>query len=97
MSNVSKPVTSAVGRIALTTGIACVACCVVPMFGVIVGSTAIAGLAMYSEKVALAVVAIGVFALVVHRITRKAGPSCKVDGGCGCNPASADLGNRDKD
>lgn len=94
--NTSKLGISAVGRIALVTGIACVACCAVPMLGVVIGSAAIAGLALYSEKAAIAVAAIGVCALVFNRLTRKASPACNIDGSCGCKPDKGGVSNRDK-
>jgi len=69
-------------RIAWLTGIACVACCTVPLLGVALGSASIAGLALYSEKAALVMAVIGVGALLFRRLTRSSGPSCNLDGSC---------------
>ena len=86
---------TAVSRIALATGILCVACCAVPMIGVAVGSAAIAGLAVYSEKAAAAVAVLGITFLVFRRVTRRAAPSCDLD--CGSRPAPADARHPEND
>ena len=83
MATTSKSRASLSARIALTTGIACVACCAVPLLGSVVGSAAIAGLALYSERAAIVVVVIGAGILLFRRLTRKSGPACAVDGPCG--------------
>jgi hypothetical protein len=74
---------SATGRqIAWLTGIACVACCAVPLVGLALGSAAVAGLAVYSERAAIAVALVGAAALVLRRLARRSGPSCDVNGPC---------------
>lgn len=81
----TEPRTSFAARIALLTGIACVACCAIPLLGLAIGSAAIAGLAVYSETAAMAVAAIGVGILLFKRLTRQSGPTCAVDSPCGPN------------
>jgi hypothetical protein len=79
-------------RIAWITGIACVACCAVPLVGVALGSAAVAGLAVYSERAAAVVALFGLAALVARRLMRRSGPSCDVNGPC--NPAVRGLATR---
>jgi nitrate reductase gamma subunit len=83
MSKSQKSPTFFAGRIAWFTGLACVACCAVPWLAIAVGSSTLAGLAIYSEKAAAAVALLGVFALIYKRLTRKSGPACDLDAGCG--------------
>ena len=86
MSNDLKPkMSSPARRIAWATGILCVACCAVPLAGIAMGSAAIAGLAVYSEKAAIVVAALGLAAwLIYKRVRTKPAPSCDLD--CGCRP-----------
>jgi len=80
---------SAVSRIALATGILCVACCALPVIGVALGSATIAGFAVYSEKAAAAVAVLGIAFLVIRHITRLGAASCDLD--CGARPAPTDA------
>jgi hypothetical protein len=89
MQNAKNAPTPATTRIIWLTGIACVACCAVPLLGITIGSATIAGLAMYSEKAAAAVAAIGVGVLIFKRMTRKAGPACNLQGNCAPDKAAA--------
>lgn len=72
-------------RIASLTGAACIACCTVPILGIAMGSASIAGLAIYSEKAAIAALAIGLIVLLYRRFARKPAPSCDIDGSCNPN------------
>lgn len=83
VTEASKPRASHGARIALLTGMACAACCAVPWLGLAIGSSAIAGLAVYSEQAALAVAVTGAGIMLFKRLTRKTGPACEVDGPCG--------------
>ena len=82
MSNPFKPGSSNANRIAWATGMACAACCAVPLVGLAVGSASVAGLAFYSEIAAIVVAIVGVVVLLVRRLIRKTGPSCDLDGNC---------------
>ena len=88
MSDVSNIKRSAVSKIAWATGIACVACCTLPLVGVALGSAAIAGLAVYSEKAAIIVAAVGIGVLIYKRFARRAAPSCDLD--CAAGPRAND-------
>ena len=82
MSNDLNPKTT-VRRFAWLAGILCIGCCAVPLVGMAMGSAAIAGLAVYSEKVAIAAAAMGLVAWLIYRRTRRqAAPSCDLDGSC---------------
>ena len=84
MSNDLKPETTA-RRFAWIAGILCVGCCAVPLIGIAMGSAAVAGLAVYSEKIALAAAAMGLIAWLIYtRIRSQQAPSCDLD--CGCRP-----------
>ena len=83
MPSPEKPTTSTASRIVWITGISCVACCAVPLIGVLIGSATVAGLAIYSEEFAALVAVIGVSLLIIRRLTRKTGPACNLDGSCG--------------
>jgi predicted cobalt transporter CbtA len=76
MATVDKPKASMTQRIVWITGVACVACCAIPLLGIAVGSASVAAL-------------VGVAVLVVKRLTCKPAPSCDVDGPCA--PAKRDL------
>jgi hypothetical protein len=89
MATVDKPKASITQRIVWITGVACVACCAIPLLGIAVGSASVAALAVYSEKAAAVVALVGVAVLVVKRLTCKPAPSCDVDGPCA--PAKRDL------
>lgn len=81
MSKITKPRFSVVNRIALASGIACAACCAVPLIAILVGSATVAGLAIYSEKAAAAFAVLGISVLLFRRLKKKAS-SCDVDGSC---------------
>jgi len=78
-------------RIAWTAGIACVACCAIPSLGIAIGSASIAGLAIYSEKAAAAVVVIGAGFWIFKQLTRRTGPACQIDGNCKPTPAESEA------
>lgn len=83
MANKDHPKTA--HRIAWIAGMLCVACCTVPLVGLAMGSAALAGLAVYSEKAVIVVAAVGLAAWLIYRRTRnKPAPSCDLD--CGCRP-----------
>jgi hypothetical protein len=90
MSNASKPKTSFISRTAWMTGIACVACCAIPLIGIAMGSAAVAGLSLYSEKAAFVVAVAGVAVVLFRRFTRQQSPSCNLDGSCGPGKADTD-------
>lgn len=69
-------------------GGACAACCAFPVLGVIMGSAAMAGLAMFFERAALGVAAIAAGILLFKWLVRKPGPACKCAGAC--RPAASD-------
>lgn len=69
-------------RILLTTGVACAACCAVPVVGLLLGSTAIAGLAFVFERLALVLAVIGVAVLLLRRRSRKTSAACEIGGAC---------------
>lgn len=69
-------------RILLTTGIACAACCAVPVVGILLGSTAIAGLAFFFERLALVLALVGAVALFPRRRARNAAAACEIGGAC---------------
>lgn len=80
----SKPKTTS-RRLAWVAGILCVGCCAVPLIGIAMGSAAVAGLAVYSEKIALAAAAMGLVAWLIYKRARnQQAPSCDLD--CGCRP-----------
>ena len=85
MSHASNPRPRSLSRIAWVAGILCVACCAIPFVGIAVGSATLAATALYSEKAAVAVAAIGAALLAYKRITRKTAPSCDLD--CDSRPA----------
>ncbi len=72
-------------RLAWATGALCVACCALPLIGVLAGSAALAGLAVYAEQAAVAVLAIGLaLALLILAIRRlRQPPACDVECGKG--------------
>lgn len=81
----AKPITKqsrANQRLIWLTGGLCIACCALPLIGVWVGSTLLAGLAIYAEKAVLGIliVAGGFFAYRAWRA--KHSPSCDLDGPC---------------
>ena len=85
MTSTSKPLPKNTKRIAWATGILCVLCCATPFVGIAVGSSALAATALYSEKAALVVAALGLALLAYKRVAGKKVPSCKLD--CACRPA----------
>ena len=90
MPDASKPKPSFISRTAWITGIACVACCTVPLIGIAMGSAAVAGLSLHSEKAAIVVAVVGIAVVLFRRLTRQQGPSCNLDGGCGPGKVMAD-------
>ena len=95
MTNVPTGKPSNPKRIAWTTGILCVSCCAIPFIGVAVGSATLAAFAVYSEKVAVVVLAVGVALLAYKRFTRKTPPSCDLD--CSCRPEPDKMAENSKD
>ena len=95
MTDASNPKSRIFSRIAWATSILCVACCAIPFLGITAGSAALAATALYSEKAAIVVAAIGVAILAYKRITRKNAPSCDLD--CGCRPRLKDGEQRIKE
>ena len=79
---------AALSRIGWATGILCVACCALPLAGVALGSAALAGLAIYSERAAAFVALGGLLALVVRYVKRRSAPSCDLD--CSAGPKRPD-------
>lgn len=80
---------TALSRIGWATGILCVACCALPLAGVALGSAALAGLAIYSERAAAVVALGGLLALVVrYYVKRRSAPSCDLD--CSAGPKRPD-------
>ena len=72
-------------RLAWVAGILCVGCCAVPLIGIAIGSATLAGLAVYSEKIALAAAAMSLVAwLIYKRIRSQQSPSCDLD--CSSRP-----------
>ncbi len=82
-------------RIAWTTGILCVSCCAIPFIGVAVGSATLAAFAVYSEKVAVVLLAVGIALLAYRRFPRKIPPSCDLD--CSCRPEPDKTSQTSKD
>lgn len=74
-------------RILWTTGALCVACCALPAIGLAIGSATLAGLAIYAEQAALAVLALGLAWLAWRRLLSKAAPACDID--CARGPGKA--------
>ena len=78
-----------VSRVAWVTGMLCVACCALPLAGLALGSAALAGLAVYSERTAAGVALGGLLVLIVRHIRRRrAAPSCDLD--CSARPKQPD-------
>lgn len=79
--------------IGVLAGIACVACCALPVLitaGVLSGASA----TFLAEKmpiiaIVLAVLAVLAFGLAARRETAKRGGSCGAEGACGCTPTHA--------
>lgn len=63
----------------------CVACCAVPLLGIAIGSAALAGLAIYTEKAAVLVLVSALAWLVYKYFVRKKAGSCDLD--CRCKPS----------
>ena len=78
----SKPKTTT-RRLAWVAGILCAGCCAVPLVGIAMGSAAVAGLAVYSEKIALAAAAVSLVAWLVYTRTRSQ-RAASYDLECGC-------------
>lgn len=82
-------------KIASWAGILCIACCAVPIIGIVMGSAALAGLAVYTERAVL-VILIGVTALLAYQFfARKKPGSCGMD--CSCRPESTRANQPKKD
>lgn len=63
-------------------GILCVLCCTVPLIGVTVGSSALAGAAVYFERGAMAFMAATAALVAVWLFRRRRAPACPID--CRC-------------
>lgn len=77
----------ALKRLAWITGALCVACCALPLIGALAGSAALAGLAVYAEQAAIAVLALGLALglaiFVIARLRRR--PTCHLTCSKGSN------------
>lgn len=91
MSAPEKQSNTTTSRIAWVTGIACAACCAIPLFGVLAGSATLAGLAIYSERMAALVAVVGVAVFTYKKLTQKAGPACELTGNCAPAKESSDA------
>ena len=79
---------SGLKRIASWAGVLCIACCTLPLIGMAIGSAALAGLAIYSEKAVAGILIVAAVWLAYLYFARRNPPSCDLD--CGCRPASID-------
>jgi mercuric ion transport protein len=79
--------------LATAAGVACVACCALPILitAGVLGGGAVAFLAanLPVVAIALAVPAVAAFALAARRRARARPCSCDAQGGCGCDPTRA--------
>lgn len=82
-------------RILLATGIACAACCAIPVVGIVLGSTAIAGLAFFFERLALVLAILVGAALLFRRRARAAAAACEIGGACDPRTASTETTTQD--
>lgn len=96
MPHPEKPKFPTMACIAWITGIACVACCTVPVIGVAIGSASLVALARYSEQAAFVIAMIGLGVLVLKRLMRKSGPACDIDGACRPKSVGANLPDQGK-
>lgn len=71
MPDASKPKPSFISRTAWITGIACVASLTVPLIGIAMGSAAVAGLSLHSEKAAIVVAVVGIAVVLFRRFTAR--------------------------
>lgn len=82
MSQHEKKQTVSGRRIVWITGLSCAACCALPLIGALIGSTALIGLAEYSETLAVVIAAFGVFLLVMNWKRKLSSAACNP---YGCN------------
>lgn len=68
-------------RLALSTAALCVGCCAIPVVGLALGFTAVAGLGIYFERAAMGFLVAGVLLLTYVKIKQR-NASCAVD--CSC-------------
>lgn len=71
---------------AWVAGILCVACCVVSLAGLAVGSATLAALALYFETAAIAAVVLGIALFIYKLASRRKASSCAIN--CGCRPTT---------
>jgi hypothetical protein len=64
------------------TGIACVACCAMPLLGIGIGAAGVAGLSAHSELLGCIAAGLAIVAFLAWRLRRRNAPACKVDGAC---------------
>jgi len=70
----------------------CALCCAIPIFGIIGGAGLLAGLAVYTEKIALILLVASLAAFGLAGYRRKKAPACDID--CECktdNPHNKNL------
>ena len=79
MPNISSDSRTGQKRIAWITGLLCAACCAVPVAALVLGSASLAALAVYADKVAIAVLAAGLTLLAYAHYRRNKNPSCDLD------------------
>ena len=88
MPNVRNSRSSLAARIALAAGVFCVACCTLPLLGLTLGSAAVLGLAVHTEKVAIMLAAVAAVALAVGFWRGRQAPACDVGGECSPDQAA---------
>ncbi len=91
MKDTQKRKTTSSDRTLWFLGIACIACCAVPLAGIFLGSAAIAGLAFYSEKAAVFLLAVGVAVLLLKLLRHRSAPACKLNGSCASEKADTET------
>ena len=79
MANIPSGSRTGQKRIAWITGLLCAACCAVPVAALVLGSASLAALAVYPDKVAIAVLAAGLTLLAYAHYRRNKNPSCDLD------------------
>ena len=87
MTNIKKPTSSSSNRAVWLTGILCVACCTIPLVGIVMGSATLAAFAFYAEGIAIAMLALGTAWFGYKYISRRKAAACDVD--CGCRPVAS--------
>jgi len=81
MPDFSKLKSSAAARLAVLTGLACVACCSMPLLGAALGSALVAGLGWYFDLAAMVLAGLAVGAFMLSILKRKPA-ACDIDGAC---------------